>query len=110
MEQSCTVFYMPISHKLAGAGVKYEKGRGQQAVLALKVFFSRTLASKKKTNEKLASQVGARGHAPNWGGRGRGDPACCAVQENLYYTGETVQTLSFTIAGCLTKSRMQTKR
>ena len=48
MEQSSTVFYMPNSHKLAGAGVKYEKGRGQQAVLALKVFFSRTLASKKR--------------------------------------------------------------
>ena len=48
MEQSCTVFYMPISHKLAGAGVKYEKGRGQQAVLALKVFSQGRLHRKKR--------------------------------------------------------------
>ena len=105
MEQSCTVFYMPISHKLAGTEVKYEKGRGQQAVLALQVFSQGRLHRK---NEKPASwQVEARGHATDGG---KGDPACCAVQENLYYTGETVQTLSFTITGCLTKSRIQTKR
>ena len=48
MEQSCTVFYMPISHKLAGAGVKYEKGRGQQAVLALKVFLKDACIEKRK--------------------------------------------------------------
>ena len=102
MEQSCTVFYMPISHKLAGAGVKYEKGRGQQAVLALKVFLKD--ACIEKTKSRLAG--GGTRTCTRWGG----DPACCAVQENLYYTGETVQTLSFTITGCLTKSRMQTKR
>ena len=48
MEQSCTVFYMPISHKLAGAGVKYEKGRGQHAVLALKVFLKDACIEKRK--------------------------------------------------------------
>ena len=48
MEQSCTVFYMPISHKLAGVGVKYEKGRGQQAVLALKVFLKDACIEKRK--------------------------------------------------------------
>ena len=56
MEQSCTVFYMQISHKLAGMGVKNEKGRGQQAVLALKVFFTRKLASK-KTKSRLADRL-----------------------------------------------------
>ena len=85
MEQSCTVFYMPVSHKLAGAGVKYEKGGGtgkQQAVLALKVFFSQGRLHRKKEN--LASwQVEARGHAPD------GEETLPAVQSrNIYITQE----------------------
>ena len=75
MEQSCTVFYMPISHKLAGAGVKYEKGRGQQAVLALKVFLKD--ACIEKTKSRLAG--GGTRTCTRWGG----DPACCAVQEKF---------------------------
>ena len=49
MEISCTDFYMPISHMLAGGGAKYEteKGRGQQAVLALNVFLKDASIEKK---------------------------------------------------------------
>ena len=76
MELSCTVFYRPISHKLAGAGVNYEKV--EVTVLALKVFFSSTLASKK--NEKPARwQVEARGHAPD------GEETLPAVQSRKIY-------------------------
>ena len=64
INQSCTVFYMPNSHKLAGAGVKYEKGRGQQAVLALKkslfvfffFFFFLKNACIEKTKRRLADR------------------------------------------------------